>query len=121
MMCLQVKEIMISGARAKVLVKEGIPVYYPNLFVTLELSVRSINTQKKYLESIVLLENFLENEKIDLIVLTAAQNGLEPISYLTAVLTKMPNIKGNESIDHLLPWNLTQEQLNQYLASMPSI
>ena len=59
--------------------------------------------------------------KIYSIVLTAAQNGLEPIGYLTAVLTKMPNIKGNESIDHLLPWNLTQEQLNQYLASMPSI
>ncbi|MFT6904435.1 MAG: transposase [Oleiphilaceae bacterium] len=54
-------------------------------------------------------------------VLTAAQNGFEPIGYLTAVLSKMPNIKGNESIDHLLPWNLTQEQLNQYLLSMPSI
>jgi hypothetical protein len=41
-------------------------------------------------------------------ILTVAQNGLEPIAYLTAVLTKMPGIKGNESIDHLLPWNLTQ-------------
>ena len=67
MMSLQVKEIMISGARAKVLVKEGMPVYYPNLFVTCELSARSINTQKKYLENTVLLENFLEYEKIDLI------------------------------------------------------
>jgi transposase len=59
--------------------------------------------------------------KIYSIILTAAQNGLEPIGYLTAVLTKMPNIKGNESIEHLLPWNLSQEQLNQYLASMPGI
>jgi transposase len=59
--------------------------------------------------------------KIYSMILTAAQNGLEPIGYLTAVLTKIPSIKSNESIDHLLPWNLTQEQLNLYLASTPSI
>ena len=67
MMSRQVKEIIINGMRAKVLVKDSMPDYYPNLFVTLELSSRALNTQKKYLESIVVLENFLEYESIDLI------------------------------------------------------
>lgn len=67
MMSLQVKEIMINGTRAKVLVKDLIPIYYPNLFSTFELSSRALNTQKKYLESIVLFEGFLEYESIDLI------------------------------------------------------
>lgn len=63
----QVKEIMINGTRTKVLVKDLIPIYYPNLFSTLELSSRALNTQKKYLESIVLLEGFLEHESTNLI------------------------------------------------------
>lgn len=67
MMSRQVKEIIINGMRTKVLVKDYMPDYYPNLFVTLELSARALNTQKKYLESIVLLECFLEHESIDLI------------------------------------------------------
>jgi hypothetical protein len=67
MMSLQIKEIMINGTRTKVLVKDLIPIYYPNLFITLELSSRALNTQKKYLESIVLFEDFLEHESIDLI------------------------------------------------------
>ena len=67
MMSLQVKEIIINGKREKVLVEDSIPIYYPNLFVTFELSSRALNTQKKYLESIVLLENFLVHESIDLI------------------------------------------------------
>lgn len=67
MMSRQVKEIIINGMRTKVLVKDAMPDYYPNLFVTLELSSRALNTQKKYLESIVVLEDFLEHESIDLI------------------------------------------------------
>ncbi len=63
----QTVEIMINGARAKVLLKEQMPLYYPNLFATTELSTRALNTQKKYLDNIARLERFLEYESIDLI------------------------------------------------------
>jgi len=48
-------------------VQEHMPVYYPNVYVTLEQSSRALNTQQKYLEHIGLLEDFLEYESIDLI------------------------------------------------------
>jgi site-specific recombinase XerD len=63
----KVVEITCNGARRKVLVQEHMPVYYPNLYVTLEQSSRALNTQQKYLEHIGLLEDFLECESIDLI------------------------------------------------------
>lgn len=63
----QIEEIMINGNRVKVLVKDYMPVYYPNLYVTLELSGRALNTQKKYLEHLALFEDFLSFESIDLI------------------------------------------------------
>lgn len=63
----QVAEIMINGSRVKVLVKDYIPVYYPNLYATQELSNRALNTQKKYLEHIGLFEDYLEYGSIDLI------------------------------------------------------
>lgn len=63
----QIIETMINGFRTKVLVKEGMPVYYPNLYVTAELSSRALNTQKKYLEHICMFEEYLEFESIDLI------------------------------------------------------
>lgn len=63
----QVVEIMINGTRAKVLVQDYMPVFYPNLYATCELSTRALNTQKKYLEHIALFEGFLEYESIDLV------------------------------------------------------
>lgn len=63
----KVVEIRVNGARRKVLVQECMPIYYPNLYVTLEQSGRTLNTQQKYLEHIGLFENFLEYESIDLI------------------------------------------------------
>jgi integrase len=63
----QIEDIMINGVRAKVLIKYDMPVYYPNLYVTLSLSARALNTQKKYLEHIGLFEDFLEYESIDLV------------------------------------------------------
>lgn len=63
----QIIEIRVHGARRKVLVQEHIPAYYPNLYVTLELSGRAINTQQKYLEHIGLFDDFLEYETIDLL------------------------------------------------------
>ena len=63
----KIVEIIINGFRAKVLVQEGVPVYYPNLYATTELSVRALNTQKKYLDHIGLFEDFLEYESIGLI------------------------------------------------------
>lgn len=47
--------------------QEHMPVYYPNIYVTLEQSSRALNTQQKYLEHIGLLEDFLDYESIDLI------------------------------------------------------
>lgn len=64
----QIVEIRINGARRKVLVQEHVPVYYPNLYVTLEQSARALNTQQKYLEHIGLFEGFLEYESVDLLV-----------------------------------------------------
>ncbi|WP_020410303.1 site-specific integrase [Hahella ganghwensis] len=63
----QTVEIMLNGFRAKLLMKECFPVYYPNLYATIELSARALNTQKKYLDHIGLFEDFLEYESIDLI------------------------------------------------------
>ena len=39
------------------------------------------------------------------IIETAKENGLDPYEYLKYVFTKAPNLKENESIDILLPWN----------------
>ncbi len=64
----QIIEIRSHGARRKVLVQECIPVYYPNLYVTLEQSGRALNTQQKYLEHMRLFEDFLEYESISLII-----------------------------------------------------
>lgn len=63
----QTVEIMINGTRAKVLVQNMVPVFYPNLYATQMLSRRALNTQKKYLDHIGLFEDFLEFESIDLI------------------------------------------------------
>tara|TARA_R110001599_G_scaffold283906_1_gene485898 strand:+ start:226 stop:1491 length:1266 start_codon:yes stop_codon:yes gene_type:complete len=63
----QVVEITINGIRAEVLVQDSMPAYYPNLYVTQELSGRALNTQKKYLEHIGLFADFLEYESIDLV------------------------------------------------------
>lgn len=63
----QIEEIRIHGAREKILLKDGLPVFYPNLYITQEVSGRALNTRKKYLEHISLFEAFLEYESIDLI------------------------------------------------------
>ena len=56
----QIEEIRVHGAKGKILLKDGLPVFYPNLYTTQELSVRALNTRKKYLEHISLFEDFLE-------------------------------------------------------------
>ena len=55
------------------------------------------------------------------VILTAAQHNLDPTQYLTMALSKLPNIKNNQSIDHLMPWNITKEQLKAHVDSLPSI
>lgn len=62
----RVEEVMINGVRQKVIVRDCVPLYYPNLYASLELSGRALNTQKKYLEHIGLFELFLEYEDVDL-------------------------------------------------------
>lgn len=52
-------------------------------------------------------------------IITAQANGLEPLQYLTCLLMRLPQIKANESIDHLLPWNLTSDQLRQMYDTIP--
>lgn len=63
----QIIEIRIDGARRKVLLQEDTPAYYPNLYLTRELSACALNTQYKYLAHLQLFEAFLFYEKIDLV------------------------------------------------------
>uniref|UniRef100_UPI00404763E1 site-specific integrase n=1 Tax=Rheinheimera sp. TaxID=1869214 RepID=UPI00404763E1 len=63
----QITEVMIYGARNKIILKDGIPLYYPNLYATFELSRRALNTRLKYLQHLGLFEDFLVFESIDLI------------------------------------------------------
>jgi Site-specific recombinase XerD len=63
----QVVEQVVNAARRKLLVQDLIPVYYPNLYATFELSGKALNTTKKYLEQLALFEGFLAFCSIDLI------------------------------------------------------
>lgn len=63
----QVIEQVVNAARRKLLVQDYIPVYYPNLYVTMEHSGRALDTTKKYLEHLAVLEEFLAFSSIDLI------------------------------------------------------
>ncbi len=54
-------------------------------------------------------------------ILTAATHNLEPMQYLTYVLSELPQIRNNESIEHLLPWKLTRESLAQAASKLPSL
>lgn len=63
----QVIEQVVNAARRKVLVQDHIPVYYPNLYVTFELSGKALETTKKYLEHLAVFESFLAFSSIDLI------------------------------------------------------
>ena len=63
----KVIEQVVNAARRKLLVQDLIPVYYPNLYVTFELSGRALETTKKYLEHLAVFEDFLAFSSIDLI------------------------------------------------------
>ena len=45
------------------------------------------------------------------LVETAKANGLEPYAWLRHVLTELPMLDKNASVEHLLPVNLTAEDL----------
>ena len=66
-MGLQVIEQVVNAARRKLLVQDYIPVYYPNLYITMEHSGRALETTKKYLEHLAVFEEFLAFSSIDLI------------------------------------------------------
>lgn len=57
----------MNAARRKLLVQDRIPLYYPNLFATFELSRKALETTKKYLEHLAVFESFLAFSSIDLI------------------------------------------------------
>lgn len=40
------------------------------------------------------------------LVMTARANNVNPYHYLRAVLTRLPNLKANNNLDELLPWNI---------------
>lgn len=63
----QILEIKVNGARRKVLVQGRVPVYYPNLYVSMNQLRRALNTQQKLLEHIGFAEDFLAHEGIDLL------------------------------------------------------
>ncbi|TRL97146.1 site-specific integrase [Pseudomonas aeruginosa] len=65
----QVIEQVVNAARRKLLVQDYIPVYYPNLYITMEHSGRALETTKKYLEHLAVFEEFLAYSSIDLISL----------------------------------------------------
>jgi transposase len=58
--------------------------------------------------------------KIYSVLLTAAAHNLDPMQYLAVVLAHLPNLK-HQSIDHLLPWQLSSEQLKTLFEALPSI
>jgi len=62
----QVIEQTVYAARRKLLVQDLIPAYYPNLYVTFELSGKALETTKKYLEHLSVFEDFLAFSSIDL-------------------------------------------------------
>ncbi|MGP5017742.1 tyrosine-type recombinase/integrase [Vreelandella alkaliphila] len=66
-MSYRVIEQVVNAARRKLLVQDLIPVYYPNLYATFELSGKALETTKKYLEHLVVFEDFLTFSSIDLI------------------------------------------------------
>lgn len=63
----QIIEQVVNAARRKLLVQDHIPIYYPNLFITMEHSGRALETTKKYLEHLAVFEEFLAFSSIDLI------------------------------------------------------
>lgn len=63
----RVIEQVVNAARRKLLVQGHIPLYYPNLYVTFELSGKALETTKKYLEHLAVFEDFLAFSSIDLI------------------------------------------------------
>lgn len=66
-MSYRVIEQVVNAARRKLLVQDHIPLYYPNLYVTFELSGKALETTKKYLEHLAVFEDFLAFSSIDLI------------------------------------------------------
>lgn len=66
-MSYRVIEQVVNAARRKLLVQDHIPVYYPNLYVTFELSGKALETTKKYLEHLAVFEDFLAFSSIGLI------------------------------------------------------
>ncbi len=63
----QVIEQVVNAARRKLLVQDLIPLYYPNLYATFELSGKALQTTQKYLEHLAVFEDFLAFSSIDLI------------------------------------------------------
>lgn len=68
-MVYQVIEQVVNAERRKLLVQDLIPVYYPNLYITTDLSGKALNTTKKHLEHLALFEEFLAFSSINLISL----------------------------------------------------
>ena len=63
---LQIVETTVYGRRRKLLVRDGIPLFNPNLWISEHYPLNSEGTQKKYLGHLAMFEAFLENAKIDL-------------------------------------------------------
>ena len=93
----QVIEQIVNGARRKLLVQDCIPAYYPNLYITMEHSGRALETTKKYLEHLIVLEQFLSFSSIDLIsrleqrphsqYLDTDGSLIDPMTAFSAILT----------------------------------
>jgi len=54
------------------------------------------------------------------VIETARANGHNPQRYLSVLLTELPNIRGLEDAEALLPWNLQPDEVSKRYASYPA-
>ncbi|WP_105102124.1 site-specific integrase [Microbulbifer pacificus] len=64
---LQVIEIPLYERRRKLLVRDGMPLYYPNLWITAEQLQSKVTSQAKYLAHLAMFQDFLDAYSIDLV------------------------------------------------------
>jgi len=95
------------------------------------LPISNIGTEHIAKQVAIVRKNFLfantpsgatASAKIFSILLTALANGHEPNRYLTVLLNELPKLGHYQpNIQHLLPWNISPEQVAELHQSYPSI
>ena len=126
----QVKQQVVVSEKTSIAVN-----YFINQFENLKaycedgrLPISNIETEHVAKIIAVARKNFLfantpsgarTSAKIYSMIITAVANGLEPTRYLSYILTELPKIKKDQSVEHLLPWNLSPEMLSNGYDQIP--